>query len=126
MSRVRASSHLLLVAGLLAAVSLSLSGSTFGQPVVVPQDGASGRLLAQSGQTLVPGHVSPGLAQLVPLPPTPADGGQEITFSVVLRRTDEASFQAYLQGVHDPRSPSYRRFATQPGELTHRFGPRQR
>jgi hypothetical protein len=109
----------------LAAASLPLSGSTFGQPAGAPPAGAPGSLLAQSPPTVLPGHLPPSLAQLTPLPPGPADGAQEITFSVVLRRTDEAGFQTYLQAVHDPRSPSYRRFLAQPGEVTRRFGPSQ-
>src|SRR2546421_9909929 len=98
----------LALAVLAAMLSLQFPGSAFGQAAAARPDPARSSLLAQGAQTPLPGNLSPLLGQATPLPPTAADGGQSLTFSVVLRRTDEAGFQVYLQGVSDPRSPSYR------------------
>jgi kumamolisin len=98
------------------------AGSASGPPAADRQLPSS--VLGQAS-TALPGHVPGTLGQATPVAPAPGDDSQLITFTVVLRRTDEAGFQAFLQSLHDPRSPSYRRFATQPGELTSRFGPTQ-
>jgi len=71
------------------------------------------------------GHVLPALASAA------RDGvsksgvsGPDATMSltIVLRRDDEAGFQAYLHDVYDPQSPSFRHFLTQ-ADLSARFGP---
>ncbi|MGA8276632.1 MAG: protease pro-enzyme activation domain-containing protein [Rhodanobacteraceae bacterium] len=47
---------------------------------------------------------------------------QPLSLTVVLKRDDEAGFQQYLHDVHDPQSPVFRQFLSQP-ELATRFGP---
>ncbi len=81
--------------------------------------------LAQGARVALPGHVLSALAQATPVEASAAEGDQVLTFSVLLRRTDEAGFEAYLQDVHDPRSPSFRRFSARSTDLADRFGPSQ-
>lgn len=47
---------------------------------------------------------------------------QMLTITVVLKRTDQAGFDTYLQQVYDRHSPQYRHFLTQ-AQLADRFGP---
>jgi kumamolisin len=74
----------------------------------------------------LPGHVLPVLDRAIPSSNAATilkSATEPLTITVVLRRSDAAGFDAYLQAVYDPRSPAYRQFLTQP-ELTARFGPR--
>ncbi len=86
----------------------------------------SGAQVSERLQTLS-GHVLPALARAAPaviearveaeaVEPSP------LALTVVLRRTDEVGFQAYLHDVYDPASAIYRKFLT-PAEVTERFGP---
>ncbi len=96
-------------------LSLQLPGGSIGQSLDPSH--------AQDSRVSLAGHVLPALARATPVDGTAADGAQTIAFSVLLRRTDEAGFQAYLQDVHAPRSSSFRRFSTRPADLAERFGP---
>src|SRR5262245_5909313 len=126
MGRARTAVCVAVVAALFTtAVALPPPSGSFGQPLGGPREGTLASTLAQGAQTPLPGHVLPALGQATPLARLAADGGQPITFSVVLRHGNEAGFQAFVQAANDPRSPSYRRFATRPGELADRFGPSQ-
>ena len=74
------------------------------------------------------GHVLPALARATPVVVEErmkaAAAEPELTLTVILRRTDEAGFQAYLHDVYDPASPIFRQFLT-PAEVAERFGPAQ-
>ncbi len=71
------------------------------------------------------GHVLPALAGAAPVvvaEQAKAATEAPLSLTVILRRTDEAGFQAYLHDVYDPASPIFRKFLT-PAEVTERFGP---
>ena len=80
-----------------------------------------------------PGDVPPVLSQATAAMPSAAQagsGGDGMTITVVLRRTDEAGFDAFVRGVTDPHSPTHGRYLsqdeqsralrTQPGRLPER------
>ena len=76
-------------------------------------------------QVPLSGHVIPALSNATLLP----DSAKVATFdedalslTIVLRRTDEPGFQAYLTDVYDRQSANYKHFLS-PQELTSRFGP---
>ncbi len=117
MLRAGAVPYLALATALLAAIILPSPAGGL--------DPSAASVLAQGSQTTLPGHVLPLIAQATPLAALQAEGAQPLTFSVVLRRADEAGFQAYLQAVADPHSPSYRHFLSGPTDLANRFGPSQ-
>src|SRR5262249_16077044 len=68
----------------------------------------------------LPGHVpdalSSALASAEPI------GSEPVTLTIVLRRTDEEGFQAYLRDVYDPGSLNFRKYMSPQG-LSERFGP---
>ena len=47
---------------------------------------------------------------------------QQVTITVVLKRTDQAGFNRYLEAVYDRHSPQYRQLLTK-AQLANRFGP---
>jgi hypothetical protein len=69
----------------------------------------------------ITGEVPDALAVAERVPVT-ADGDQPMTLTVVLNRTDQQGFEAFLRGVQDPQSPTYRRYLG-PREQAERFGP---
>jgi Pro-kumamolisin, activation domain/Bacterial Ig-like domain (group 3) len=72
----------------------------------------------------LPGHTLQLLPQSSPSAAGAAAAGQPIDLTVVLRRTNEAGFQAYLLAVQTPGSPSYHHFLSQTA-LAAQFGPSQ-
>src|SRR5579883_1592183 len=77
----------------------------------------------QGGGTVqLPGHTLAVLGQAQGLARTPAAAGQPITLTIVLARSDQAGFDAYLADVENPQSPNFRHFLSQQ-QLADRFGP---
>src|SRR5487761_1680090 len=72
----------------------------------------------------LPNHVLPALSQVSAQSRSAQAGSQPVTITLVLNRSDEAGFEAFLHGVQDRGSPQYRPFAAQ-SDLTARFGPSQ-
>jgi len=74
------------------------------------------------------GEVAPAVAdalargQLHPALLSPAQLRQQLTLTVVLRRSDQAGFARFLAGVTDPHSADFRHFISERA-LTARFGP---
>ncbi len=107
--------RLVLVAGCLAIVVLS-----------VPM--APSRADAQSPRMSLPGHVLPALAQArvaadaATFAKAAALAAEPIALTVVLRRSDPAGFETYLEDVYNPASPGFRQFLS-PMQVTERFGP---
>lgn len=80
-------------------------------------------LAADSPRAGLAGHVLPALTESARIArKSAADGNEALTLTVVLTRDDEAGFQRFLDGVHDPASPDFRRFSD-PVSLADRFGP---
>jgi hypothetical protein len=71
----------------------------------------------------LPGHTL-DLSSYTPLAPSPDSESQPLMITVVLRRTDQAGFEAYLSAIADPNSPDHGRLLSQQ-ELADRFGPSQ-
>ncbi len=88
--------------------------------------------------TRLSGHVLGLLSRATPLQATPsaaaapslqaapnaATASTPITLTIVLKRSDQAGFDAFVRDVHDAHSPRFRHFASQQ-ELAQRFGPTQ-
>ena len=68
----------------------------------------------------LPGHLLPALTGAAPAEATATR--EDLTVTLVLRRDQQAAFEAHLAALQDPSSPSYRRFLTQ-REIADRFGP---
>src|SRR5262245_41659613 len=67
------------------------------------------------------GNVPPAIARATRLPELlPADA--QLTLTLVLRRTDQAGFDAFVRAVQDPRSPFFEKYLGQ-RELADRVGP---
>jgi len=77
--------------------------------------------LAEAPRTNLAGHVLPALTESTRIArKSAADGNDALTLTVVLKRDDEAGFQQFLAGVHDPASPDFRHFSD-PVSLANRF-----
>ncbi len=93
----------------------------------VPQnsadDGAARARVRDTGKGLVrlAGEVPAALASAERLPNTAA-GDDPLTLTLVLNRTDQQGFEAFLTAVQDSKSPSYRHYLSQ-REQAERFGP---
>src|SRR5262245_36645672 len=84
---------------------------------------------AQSdARVALPGHVPSALARA-----TPVNAGvtrsksaavARVGLTIVLRRSDQASFDRYLADVYDANSTNFRKFLT-PVQIAERFGPSQ-
>ena len=106
---------------LILLIALAVGGSagarSFAQTPVPTPSGPAVRL---------PNHTLSVLSQATPAAPSPQAAtpaaSQPITLTIVLNRSDPAGFAAFLKGVEDPRSPSFRHFAKQT-DLANRFGP---
>ncbi|MGI8552958.1 MAG: protease pro-enzyme activation domain-containing protein [Dehalococcoidia bacterium] len=72
----------------------------------------------------LPDHVLSVLPRATGQLAAPQGAAQPLTLTVVLRRSDQLGFEAFLNDIQDPRSPSYHHFADQT-ELAARFGPSQ-
>ncbi|MGO9753071.1 MAG: protease pro-enzyme activation domain-containing protein [Solirubrobacteraceae bacterium] len=70
------------------------------------------------------GDLQPALSAASPVPSAFAANADSrpLTITVVLKRTDEAGFNRYLQEVYDRSSPEFDRFLSQT-QLANRFGP---
>ena len=79
---------------------------------------------ARSASVRIPGDAPIGLPYqpLSASAASAADLNRMLTITVVLKRSNQAGFDAYLKQVYDRRSPSYDHFLTQP-ELADHFGP---
>lgn len=80
-----------------------------------------------SDRVALTGHVLPALSVAQPVAATPsalAFAVEQLTLTVVLRRSDPASFEEYLQDVYNPQSSQYRKFLS-PVEISDQFGPSQ-
>ena len=75
-----------------------------------------------SGTQRLPGHVLGVLGQATKLAPAANAASLPLSLTVVLNRTDEASFRAFLADIQDPNSPNFQQFLSQ-AELAARFGP---
>lgn len=85
----------------------------------------AGTAAAASGAPVpLTGHVLPALEDGRASPVIGARSAAESahTLTVVLRRTDETGFQAYLRDVYDPFSAIYRKFLSAQ-QIADRFGP---
>lgn len=92
--------------------------------LLIASVGASAIFAAEEKRVPLPGHVLPFLNQAKLLPSQKSDS-TPITLTIVLKRTDQKGFDAYLRDVYDPTSPNYLNFLT-PKEVSSRFGPSQR
>src|SRR5262249_45362689 len=72
----------------------------------------------------LPGHVLPALVHATRIASAPRAAEESLTLTLVLHRSDEAAFAAFLRDQQDPRSTRYGQTATQV-ELAARFGPSQ-
>lgn len=68
----------------------------------------------------LPGHLLPALVRAEPAGPDAT--GESLTVTLVLRREEQAAFEAHLAALQDRSSPAYRRFLSQ-REIADRFGP---
>ena len=74
------------------------------------------------------GHVLPALSTATAV--TRASAGaigseeEQLTLTIVLRRSDPIGFQSYLSDVYDSQSPQFRKFLN-PQQVADRFGPTQ-
>lgn len=91
----------------------------------------AGALLADDPLVVLPGHTLAILSQATLVPAGSAGvyspqtaGSEPLTLTIVLNRTDEAGFEAFLQSVRDPSSPNYQQFMSQ-SDLANFFGPSQ-
>src|SRR5713226_8398698 len=97
--------------------------ASWGQPVSTEHGSIPAAMLDQSW-TPLPGHVLAALPQASPLAAESRLPSEPLVLTIVLNRSDQAAFDAFLREVQDPQSPSFRRFAAQ-RELAQRFGPSQ-
>ncbi len=110
---------------LVAAHLMSLPGlasTRNGSGPVTPADRKASSEKIAGGRTRLPGHVLPALKGVAPLPATPGSDDKPITLTLVLKRSDQAGFEAYLHDLYDPKSPVFRHFLTQK-EMADKFGP---
>ena len=77
-----------------------------------------------AGSTPLPGHVLGVLPQASKLSRRPAAAGEPLTLTVILNRSDQSGFDAFVKGVEDQASTSFRHFLSQ-ADLAGRFGPSQ-
>ncbi len=129
-SRVRGSIAALVVLLAVAAGLLHAAGGSDGAAAATPSPSPTPALSATATPTpaqagapvLLPGHVLAALARAQSLARQPQVATQPLILTLGLNRTDQAGFDAFLQAVQDPRSPSYRHFLSQ-SEQADRFGP---
>jgi hypothetical protein len=76
---------------------------------------------APPGFSRLPGHVLPLLQRATPIAAA-AHAPRHLSVTLVLKRDDQAGFDAFLREVSDPASKNYKHFLTQ-AALTRRFGP---
>ena len=106
-----------------AAASASLAMSQPKRPESIQKvDVTASKAPAPDGMVRLPGHVLAALAKAKLLPPKPGEENDPLSITVVLKRTDQAGFDRYLNDVYDPKSPRFLHFLTQ-REITARFGP---
>ena len=74
---------------------------------------------AQEAPAVLQGHVLPRLDAAAP---ASAVAPASITFTLVLRRDDEAGYAQYLRDVYDPQSINFHKFLTA-AQQSERFGP---
>ncbi len=74
-----------------------------------------------SGGTIANGGLGSSSAAAAPVYLGPANPGEPIEVSLVLRMPGDADIAAYLNGLYDPASPNYRRFLS-PAQFGARFG----
>jgi hypothetical protein len=78
---------------------------------------------AENGPVKLDGHVLPGLAAAkIEAAKTAAADSEALALTIVLRRSDQAGFERYLEEVYDSASPQFRRFLTAQ-QVSDRFGP---
>ncbi len=70
----------------------------------------------------LPGHVLSGIVGVKPLPASPGSDAQPVALTIVLKHTDQAGFDKYLNDVYDRNSPLFHHFLS-PTEVSDRFGP---
>jgi hypothetical protein len=75
-----------------------------------------------AGLVALPNHVLRLPAGATKISPPQGAATSRISLTIVLARTDEQAFTAFVDGVNDPKSPLYRQFLSQ-SALTGRFGP---
>ncbi len=89
---------------------------------------ATGRLDAETtaasatGPVTLSGHVLEALSNATSIDSPKSASDVPISLTVVLKRSDEASFQAYLADVYNEGSPNFRKFLST-REIADRFGP---
>ncbi len=91
---------------------LFLVSPLYGEPPVVH---------TASGSVRLPGNVPPALSRATRVSGTLA-GDTPVTLTIVLNRTDQSGFDAFLRAVQDPSVPNFRHYLSQ-RELADRFGP---
>jgi kumamolisin len=73
-----------------------------------------------SDRVALPGHLVPMLGSATRVEAESADSTQTLT--IVLQRTDQAGFDAYLGRLQDPAAADFRKYLA-PQEVADRFGP---
>ena len=97
------------------------------EQTAAPKKSASKQKVAQkriknSGKLVrLSGEVPAALARATKLPAR-ISADTPLTLTIVLNRTDQSAFDAFLYDVYDPHSPAYRHFLT-PLQVSDRFGP---
>lgn len=85
--------------------------------------GPGGVANAAAGRVRLAGHVLPALVSATPVAgDTASAAAQPLTLTLVLRRDDQAGFDAYVHDLYVEGSGNYRRFLAQ-REIADRFGP---
>src|SRR5260370_1747882 len=67
-----------------------------------------------SGLVRLSGEVPVALSRATKLSETSRADDSPLTLTIVLNRTDQPGFDAFLQAVQDPNSPHFRHYLTQP------------
>src|SRR5207253_377936 len=75
----------------------------------------------RKGMVRLQGEVPAALSSATKLPRAAA-ADRSLTLTIVLNRTDQPGFEAFLRGAQDPQSPSYGHYLSQ-REQADRFGP---
>lgn len=77
---------------------------------------------APDGRVALSGHLAPLQKSFAKI--NSSNPASAISITLVLKRSDEAGFQRWLQALQDPRSADFERYLT-PQDLAERFGPSQ-
>jgi len=92
-------------------------------PVTSWSVNVSDAVTGDNATAALPGHIVEALSKAALIPELKLLRSDEpLSLTIVLRRSDEPGFQAYLEAVYDRSSPNFLKFMT-PTELAEAFGP---